>query len=141
MAIKGCLGIGEEFMNAIKGGATAATCLLVLLMSFQVLLALGLPLGKAAWGGEHRVLPANLRWASLAAVFILALAIWMVLARANLMPPGADPQVVRILAWLFSGYFTLNIAMNLLSKSSFEKLIMTPTAAILVVCYVIVARS
>ncbi|MBU1049140.1 hypothetical protein KKG90_03845 [Candidatus Bipolaricaulota bacterium] len=110
-------------------------------MSFQVLLALGLPLGKAAWGGEHRVLPANLRWASLAAVFILALAIWMVLARANLMPPGADPQVVRILAWLFSGYFTLNIAMNLLSKSSFEKLIMTPTAAILVVCYVIVARS
>jgi len=41
--------------------AIIATVILVLLMYFQVVLAVWLPLGQAAWGGEHRVLPAALR--------------------------------------------------------------------------------
>jgi len=128
-------------MTMTKVATVVAMCVLVLLMSFQALLALGMPLGKAAWGGEHRVLPANLRWASLAAVLILAVAAWMLLARAGLLPPGTDARIVRILTWCFGGYFTLNIVMNLLSKSFLERLIMTPVAVVLVVCFFIVARS
>ena len=32
---------------------------------FQLMLALGMPWGKAAWGGKHRILPMSLRTASL----------------------------------------------------------------------------
>lgn len=122
-------------MTTTKVAAIAAIVVLALLICFQVLLALGLPLGKAAWGGEHRVLPANLRWSSLAAAFVLALAAWMVLARAGLVPPGADLLAIKIVAWVFAGYFTLNVVMNLLSKSPLEKLIMTPAAVILALCF------
>ncbi len=128
-------------MAISRVAAVVATCALILLIGFQTLLAMGLPLGKAAWGGEHRVLPASLRWASLAAVFVLALAAWMLLARAGLMPPGSDARIVRVLTWCFSGYFALNVVMNLLSKSTLEKMIMTPTAAILVACFFLVSRS
>jgi hypothetical protein len=92
-------------MMTTNVAATIATVVLVLLICFQVLLALGVPVGKAAWGGEHRILPTNLRWSSLAAVFILGLAAWMVLARAGLVPPGADFLAIKIVTWVFAGYF------------------------------------
>ena len=92
-------------MTTTNVAATIATVVLVLLICFQVLLALGVPVGKAAWGGEHRILPTNLRWSSLAAVFILGLAAWMVLARAGLVPPGADLLAIKIVTWVFAGYF------------------------------------
>jgi hypothetical protein len=128
-------------MTTTNVAATIATVVLVLLICFQVLLALGVPVGKAAWGGEHRILPTNLRWSSLAAVFILGLAAWMVLARAGLVPPGADLLAIKIVTWVFAGYFALNVVMNLLSKSPLEKAIMTPTSLILVLCFAWVARS
>lgn len=121
--------------------AIAASVLLGLLIVFQTLLAAGLPLGRAAWGGEHRILPANLRWSSLAAVFVLALAAWMVLARAGLVPPRADLLAIKIATWAFAGYFALNVIMNLMSKSPLEKLIMTPAAVIIALCFAWVARS
>lgn len=128
-------------MTARNIAATIATVVLVLLMCYQVLLALGAPVGKAAWGGEHRVLPTNLRWASAAAVLILALAAWMVLARAGIVAPGADVLGIRILTWVFAAYFTLNVVMNLLSKSPLEKAIMTPASAILALGFIWIARS
>ena len=128
-------------MDTVRIAAIVATGVLVLLSCLQVLLVAGLPLGRAAWGGEHRVLPTDLRWGSLAAVFILGLAAWMVLARAGVVPPGAEPLAVRILTWVFTGYFTLNIVMNILSKSPIERSIMMPMSAILVACFVWVARS
>ena len=128
-------------MSSHEIAAIVGTVVLVLLMGFQVLLALGLPLGRAAWGGEHRVLPTNLRWGSVAAVFILALAAWMVLARAGIVAPGDDMLVVKILTWIFTGYFSLNVVLNLLSKSPLERAIMTPTSLVIVLCFVWVARS
>ena len=125
--------------------AMVGTGLLGALAVFQILLAAGLPLGRAAWGGKHRVLPRNLRIGSLAAVGILGIAAWMLLARAGLVVPGCGPGgaplVVRIVTWAFAAYFGLNIAMNLSSKSRIERLVMTPVAAVLTACFVIVALA
>ena len=84
MPMAGSRGTHESLQGI---AAIIATVILVLLMYFRVVLAVWLPLGQAAWGGEHRVLPAALREGSLAAVVILGLATWMVLARANLVAP------------------------------------------------------
>lgn len=51
-----------------------ATFILLVLSAFQITLAAGAPLGRFAWGGEHRVLPATQRIASVGSVAIYALA-------------------------------------------------------------------
>lgn len=58
-------------------------------------------------GGLHRVLSAKFRLASVAAALILGIAAWIVLARADLVPPGAQPAPVRVATWVFAGFFSL----------------------------------
>jgi hypothetical protein len=108
-------------------------------MIIQVLVAAGLPLGRLVWRGQHVVLPPALRWGSVAAVAILGLAAWMVLAGANLVAPGAEPLIVRVLVWFFAAYFLLNTLGNLLSTSRAERYVMTPITILLTICFGIVA--
>ena len=119
--------------------AIVACGALAFLVGFQILLALGLPLGRAAWGGFHRVLPPRLRWASAAAVPILLLAGWCVLARAGLAQPGPDSRIVHIFVWFFGVYFVFNTFVNAISKSPTERWVMTPMSTTLAVCFAIVA--
>ena len=129
-------------MNSAEIAAVIASVLLAALIIFQLLLAAGLPLGAYAWGGQYSgVLPTGLRWASLAAILILALAAWSVLAGAGLVPLGAGSRVPGIAVWVFAAYFTLNTVMNLISRSPSERFVMTPVSLVLAICFVIVARS
>jgi len=50
---------------------------------FQLSIALGAPLGRAAWGGAHVRLPPNLRVASAVAAVIWMVAALLVLDRAG----------------------------------------------------------
>ena len=88
--------------------AILATIVLCLVMVLQMLLAAGLPLGQVAWRGQYQVLPTTLRWASLATVGVLGLAAWVVLARASLVAPGAEPLAVQVATWVFTGFFSLS---------------------------------
>ena len=128
-------------MNHSQLAAVAATVVLLLLMVFQCLLVLGLPFGRAAWGGNHRVLPRQHRWGSAAAVPILGVAAWTVLARADLLAPGPEVATVRFSVWFFAAYFALNTVGNLASKSSVERNTMTPLSTLLVLCFLVVALS
>lgn len=119
--------------------AVVAALVLALVIGLQLLLAAGMPLGRAAWGGAHRVLPAPLRWGSLAAALVLTGAAWVLLARAGLVAPGADLLWVRVLTWGFAGMFALNTLGNLASGSPTERTVMTPATLILVVCFATVA--
>ncbi len=126
-------------MNTTEFAAILAVIILALLMCFQLLLAAGLPLGKAAWGGQHRVLPTKLRWGSLAAVGILGIAAWIVLAIADLVAPGDEPTAIGIATWVFGGYWALNTLGNIASKSPIERYLMTPVSMVLTICFVVVA--
>jgi hypothetical protein len=121
--------------------AIVAAVVLGLVMVLQLLLAAGFPLGQAAWGGQYQVLPPNLRWASLAAVGVIGLIAWVVLARAGLVAPGAEPVAVRVATWVFVGFFALNTVANLASPSAVERYVMTPATLLMVACLVVVALS
>src|SRR5215207_7547486 len=108
-------------MSIQQWAAIVASTVLVLVMILQLLLAAGLPLGRAAWRGQHRVLPRGLRWASLATVGVLGLAAWVVLARVGLAEPGAAQAVVPVAAWVFAGLFALNTLGNITSQSVVER--------------------
>jgi hypothetical protein len=119
--------------------AFIACGVLAFLVVFQILLALGLPIGRAAWGGFHRVLPPKLRWASAAAVPILLTTGWVVLAGAGFAQPGPSSPAVRILLWVFCAYFVLNTVVNAFSKSLPERWLMTPLSTTLAVCCAVLA--
>jgi hypothetical protein len=67
---------------------------------FQLLLVLGAPLGRFAWGGQHRVLPISLRVGSVASIVIYAFLATVVLTRADLVSPGIPEEVVRPATWV-----------------------------------------
>ena len=52
--------------------ALALTVVLGLLTVIQLALVFGAPLGRFAWGGQHRVLPARLRVGSAVSILIYA---------------------------------------------------------------------
>jgi DNA-binding CsgD family transcriptional regulator len=89
-------------MNTTEIAAIIASVLLATLIIFQLLLAAGLPLAAYVWGGQYEgVLPTNLRWASLVAIPILALAAWSVLAGTGLVLLGAESRLLGIAVWVF----------------------------------------
>jgi hypothetical protein len=127
--------------QAVRGAAIAAAVGFLLLACFQVALALGVPWGRAAWGGAHERLPRGLRIASgLAAVFWI-LAAFVVLSRAGFEWSPVPITVVRWGTWVLVGLLGIGMLMNLASRSKLERSVQTPVAAILgVLCLLVALR-
>jgi hypothetical protein len=111
----------------------------VLLVAFQVALALGAPWGRAAWGGAYERLPTGLRIASGVAAIVWLLAALVVLARAGYDWSPIPPVVARWAIWVLFGMLVVGTLLNLASRSRLERLIQTPVAAALSVLCLIVA--
>jgi hypothetical protein len=118
-----------------------AALVLSLVAVFQILLALALPFGHAAWGGVHRVLPARLRLASAVSAVPLALAAWIVLARTGVIAVPFQPATVRVATWVAFCVLALNTLANLASRSRIERALMTPAAFVCAVCLLVAALS
>jgi hypothetical protein len=125
-----------------KPAAFASVALLAALGCFQAALAAGLPAAEYAWGGRFSgALPVAYRWASLAALPMLALAGWVILARADIARPGSGARPVRIAAWAITAFLALNALGNLMSASEAERMVMTPLSLLLFGCFANVAAS
>lgn len=106
---------------------------------FQLSLALGIPLGKLAWGGKYKKLPNKLRVASLFSAGIFAFGILCVLERAGLVTFINRLAVIKLALWFLTVLFGLSVFANIMSTSKWEKRIMTPLAAILCLSCLILA--
>lgn len=116
-----------------------AVVLLVVIVVFQAALALGAPLGYAAWGGRYAgTLPPPLRLASaVTALVVYPLIIYAVLVAAGLVE-GPLPIDRALLMWVLAGLLTLGSIMNFASPSRREKL-WGPVALAIAVCCAIIA--
>jgi hypothetical protein len=109
--------------------------------AFQVALAMGAPLGRAAWGGAHERLPRNLRIGSAVAVVIWLLAALIVLARGG-MPVVPLPSVlVDWGTWALVGLSGLGAIVNFASSSPWERFGWGPLALILAALCLILALN
>ena len=70
---------------------------------FQLALALGAPLGAAAYGGTRTELPAELRIASGVAFVVYCFAALAVLRRGGYQVPIVSDRVARVATWVFAG--------------------------------------
>lgn len=123
----------------VSTAALLAIGLLGAVVLLQLLLALGLPLGGAAWGGRHRTLPRRLRVASGIAAGVLVIAMWLVATEAGFLPAGVGTPGSGILVWVFAGFFALNTLGNLVSESVVERRLMAPITIYLALSFALLA--
>ena len=112
--------------------------ILAALAVFQLALALGAPIGRFAWGGQHRVLPTRLRIGSAISIVIYAVIAVIALDRAGVVDVVSD-VVSTVGMWVVFAYFVIGIPMNAISRSRPERYTMTPVVAVLAVLSLLVA--
>ena len=128
-------------MSTAKIASILASFVLGVIAVFQILLALALPFGRAAWGGTHRVLPPHLRFASALSALPLVLGGWIVLARTGVVTIPLQPSAVRAGAWVAFCILALNTIANLASRSRIERALMAPAAFVCSACLLVAALS
>jgi hypothetical protein len=125
-------------VNLAAVAAVALTVILAALAIFQFALVLGAPIGRFAWGGQHRVLPARLRVGSAVSIVIYAFIAALALDRAGLVDVVPDP-VSTVGMWIVFAYFVLGIPLNAISRSRPERFTMTPVVTVLALLSLVVA--
>lgn len=128
-------------LQPTRAAAAAAAVGFLAIAAFQLVLAFGAPLGRAAWGGNHVQLPIGLRIASAFAVGVWVLATLIVLGRAGYQISAVPLAVARWGTWVLVGVLPLGALMNFLSKSNWERFLWGPVALILALLCLLVAQS
>ena len=85
-----------------RTAAIAAAVGFLTIAAFQLALAFGAPLGRAAWGGTHLELPMGLRVASVFAAGVWALAALIILERVGIQLSQLPSALVRLGTWILS---------------------------------------
>ena len=124
-----------------RGVAVAAAVGFLVIAIFQAALALGAPLGRAAWGGTRTHLPTGLRIASAAAVVFWLFAALIVLGRAGFDVSPISGTPTRWGAWILVGVLLIGALMNFASSSPWERFLWGPLALVLAVLCFVLARS
>ena len=120
--------------------AMAAAVGFLVIAAFQVALALGAPLGRAAWGGAYdEQLPMGLRIASGVAVAVWVLAAMVVLGRAGFRVVPLPNSVLRWGTWVLVVLLLVGALMNMASSSGWERFGWGPFSLILGILCLFVA--
>lgn len=124
------------------GLAVLAVVVLAGLAVFQALLIAGQPLGRFAWGGQHRVLPPKLRIGSAVSIVLYVVFAAVILDAARRISAGTRAGTFDVGIWVLTAYFVVGVGMNAISRSRPERFVMTPVALVLaVVCLVLALRT
>lgn len=121
--------------------ALIGSALFGLIVILYILLVFGAPLGEYAMGGRHRVMPLKSRITTAIAVLVQLSGIAVLLHGGGIVDTGLPGNVVKVGCYVFAVYLSLNVFMNIVSKSKKEKLFMTPLSFIVAVCFWMVASG
>lgn len=121
--------------------ATIAAAGFLVIAAFQLLLALGAPLGRAAYGGKSAELSPVFRRSSAGAIVLWAIAAAVMLGRGGVSAVPLPDVVVDIGAWVLVVLSAIGTVVNLASSSPWERFGWAPFSAVLTVLAFIVASS
>ena len=105
----------------------------VIILSFLIIL--GLPLGELTMGGRYKVFPKQLRIVLVSQLLLQVFFVIVILQMGGYLPLWFSHKTTRIILIVMAVYLSLNVLMNLASKSRKERLIMTPLSLIAAVCF------
>ena len=125
----------------MEAAAVSVGGILLLVAAFQLALALGAPWGEHAYGGRAKTVDGKLsvgyRAMSAAAVPILLLASWIVLAKADLV--STDAGWIDVGIWVVFAYLLVNTLANFASSSKIERYVMGSLTAVAALATLVVA--
>lgn len=116
-------------------GASALGIVIIL----SILMIFGLPLGELTLGGQHRVFRGKTRLILLSQLILQIFFVVILLQKGDIMPLMFPFMVTKVICIVLAVYLSLNVFMNLFSKSKKERYIMTPLSLISAVCFWCVA--
>jgi hypothetical protein len=123
--------------------AVVALVAFTALVAFQLALALGVPWGRAAYGGRNPGrLPASLRISSVVAAVVWT-AVALVVARAggiSVWAPLPDAWL-PVAVWVVAGLLALSVALNAITRSRIERAVWLPTSLVMFVATLVVALT
>ncbi len=127
-------------MTPMALAALVAVLVLIVLIGFQLALALGAPFGDMSWGGQHPgVLPRRFRIVSAAAgLVVYPLIVAVILASAGLIEATWLPVTGPAAMWALAGFFLLGALANGISRSRRER-IWAPVSLVVSLCCVVIA--
>jgi hypothetical protein len=108
---------------------------------FQLALALGAPLGHAAWGGDATHLTSAQRFGSGVSIVVYAAAAAVVLARAGLTTRPRSRWLLQWGPWFLAALFALSALANFASGSGWENYLLGPSAVLLAGLCVVIGRT
>jgi hypothetical protein len=128
-------------MNPRRVAAILFVVVTLVVVAFELALALGAPWGAYAMGGAFPgQFPAPMRIAAVVQAALLLLWAGVVLARAGLwLKPWA--RASRWLVWLVVAFSAVSLVLNLITPSGGERLIWAPVAAVMLVTSALVATD
>ena len=106
-----------------------------------LLAACGLPIGEFTMGGKHKVLPKQFRIMAAVSFAIQLFAAVIVLQGGGYIPLWFSATITKYVCLFFAAYLSLNTIMNLSSKSTKERYVMTPLSIIATICFWITGLS
>ena len=130
----------SNLIPAPTAAVLAAVGFLVI-AGFQVALAAGAPLGRAAWGGAVARLPSRLRRASAVSAVIWLVAAVVILGRAGIDFVPLPDVVTSVGAWVLVALSGLGAVVNFASSSPWERFGWGPLALVLGLLSLVVATS
>lgn len=121
--------------------SVAAAVLFGGLTTFQVALAAGAPLGRAAWGGQQTVLGVGLRVASGLSAVVFSGAALVILRRGGHDVWAPLPsRWLRRAVWFLAAYTALGTLLNAISRSPIERAVWGPTGLAMAILSAVVAK-
>lgn len=130
-----------ERPNFVRNAANIASVLFLIFVVVQLLVAAGIIPISMLWGGRQPELTPSLRVTSVVAAVILGVFMYIIRYRAGLAGKMPQPTLIRVAAWVVTGYMVLNTLGNFSSVSSIERFVFGPMTVLLAVTSFIVAAS
>jgi hypothetical protein len=126
--------------RAGRAAAVVATTGFAAIAVFELALALGAPLGRAAYGGSTAQLSAAERAVSVVAVIVWLTASAVVLGRSGFLRADTRTRFRRGI-WMLVAISAVAALPNLVSQSPWEHFVFGPAALVLAGLCLVVARS
>ena len=123
----------------LTASSITGAVLLLAVAVMEILLIFGLPLGEFTMGGRYKVLPPMYRMFAASSVILQLFGAAMILQGGGLMNMWFAGKVIKIICFVFAGFFAVNTVMNIISPSKKEKYVMTPLAAVETCCFAVTA--
>jgi len=115
--------------------ALIGAILFAIIVIMTLLVACGLPLGEFTMGGQNKILPNKYRIMAVSSLFIQVFAIIIILQAGQYITLWFSHNITKYICFFFAVYLTINIFMNISSKSKKERYVMTPLSLIAAFCF------